>query len=170
MRLTSLALFAIAKTRGRSGPKTLGNSAVACLRGCAFRAKRPPTLKPDGRRAPGVALPKEIQDGVRHFNAGRFFEAHEAWEEHWGRGPPEERAATLGLIKAAVALHHLEAGNAAGFAWQAGEAVRNLRAHAAIWPELALAALADELESLVAQARFHGRMPDPFAPPRLPEK
>ena len=113
-------------------------------------------------------LPAEVRAGIEHFNAGRFFEAHEAWEDHWGKGGPAERAATLGLIKAAVALHHLEAGNAAGFSWQAGEAIRHLRENVSVWPELGLGALAEEMESLVAQVRFHGRAVDPVVLPRLP--
>ena len=114
-----------------------------------------------------MAPPEEVRAGIRHFNAGRFFEAHEAWEDHWGKGGPAERAATLGLIKAAVALHHLEAGNVAGFSWQAGEAIRHLEENAGVWPELHLATLAEELGSLVAQVRFHGRAVEPFTPPRL---
>ncbi|HET6403786.1 MAG TPA: DUF309 domain-containing protein [Candidatus Thermoplasmatota archaeon] len=117
-----------------------------------------------------MSLPEEILAGIRHFNARRYFEAHEAWEDHWGKGGPDERGATLGLIKAAVALHHLEARNAAGFAWQAGEAVKHLRANAHIWPPLELGALAETLESLVAQVRFHGRTPEPFEPPTLREE
>jgi hypothetical protein len=114
-------------------------------------------------------IPEEVRHGARLFNEGKYFEAHEAWEDHWGKGGPEERAATLGLIKAAVALHHLEAGNAAGFAWQGGEAVKHLRAQASVWPELGLAALAEELESLLAQVRFHGAPKPPFSPVRLPD-
>lgn len=116
-----------------------------------------------------MSLPEEVRAGIRLFNEGRFFDAHEAWEDHWGKGGPEERAATLGLIKAAVALHHLEARNAAGFSWQATEAVKHLRAQQSVWPELRLDELAEEIESLVAQVRFHGRAPEPFLPPRLPD-
>jgi predicted metal-dependent hydrolase len=105
-----------------------------------------------------MTLPPEVLTGVHHFNEGRYFEAHEAWEDHWGKGGLVEREATLGLIKAAVALHHLASGNTAGFAWQAGEAVPRLRRHAASFPDLRLEALSDELESLAAQVRFHGRV------------
>lgn len=105
--------------------------------------------------------------GARLFDAGAYFEAHEAWEDHWGHGPHEERELTLGLIKAAVALHHLSQGNAAGFAWQAKEAVPRLRAHAALWPGLRLAEVAEELDSLAAQARFHGRLPEGWTRPTL---
>lgn len=114
-------------------------------------------------------IPAEVVEGVRLFNAGAYFEAHEAWEDHWGRGAPEERAATLGLIKAAVALHHLEAGNHAGFSWQAAEAVKHLRAQSAMWPELRLGELAEEMESLVAQVKFHGARAGGGTLPRLPD-
>ncbi|HUR68283.1 MAG TPA: DUF309 domain-containing protein [Candidatus Thermoplasmatota archaeon] len=113
-------------------------------------------------------IPEEVLAGVRLFNERRFFDAHEAWEDHWGKGASGERAATLGLIKAAVALHHLEAQNPAGFAWQAAEAVKHLRAQSAVWPDLRLDALAEELESLAAQVRFHGAPREPFVPPTLP--
>lgn len=116
-----------------------------------------------------MSVPAEVIVGLRLFNAGAFFEAHEAWEDHWGKGAPEERAATLGLIKAAVALHHLEAQNPAGFAWQAGEAVKHLRAQAGVWPALRLGELAEELESLAAQVRFHGLPLVGWTPPRLPD-
>src|SRR5438552_3315845 len=114
-----------------------------------------------------MALPIDVLDGARHFDAGEYFEAHEAWEGHWGKGGPAERALTLALIKAAVALHHLQAGNLAGFAWQAERAVASLREHAGVWLDLPAAALADALESLLAQARFHARPPDHLDVPRL---
>jgi len=119
-------------------------------------------------KAGDVTLPDEILRGIRHFNAGEYFEAHEAWEDHWGHGGPQERAATLGLIKAAVALHHLQAGNGPGFAWQAQEAIRNLRGNHEVWPALRLDALAEALDGLAAEVRFHGRAQGGL--PRIPEK
>ena len=114
-----------------------------------------------------MPVPPGLEEGIRRFDAEEWFEAHEAWEDHWGFGSPEERDATLGLIKAAVALHHLAARNEAGFAWQAKEAIPRLRAGAPLWPEIDLAGVADALESLVAQARYHGRLPKDWAAPRL---
>jgi predicted metal-dependent hydrolase len=53
-------------------------------------------------------------EGIRHFNACDFFEAHEVWEELWTeyRGPA--RRYFQGLIQAAVALHHFGNGNIRG--------------------------------------------------------
>lgn len=112
-------------------------------------------------------MPDEVLAGIRRFNAQDYFEAHEAWEDHWGKGSREERELTLGLIKAAVALHHLKAGNATGFHWQASEAIPRLRAHHALWPSLRLDELADLLDGYASQARFHGKIPA-WEPPRIP--
>ncbi len=50
--------------------------------------------------------------GVDHFNAGRFFAAHEAWEEIWRSTTPEPRELFRGLIQVAVGLYHfVERGN-----------------------------------------------------------
>jgi len=55
-----------------------------------------------------------LADGINFFNSGRYFEAHEAWEDLWRptRGPL--RLFYQGLIQAAVGLHHLNAGNLNG--------------------------------------------------------
>ena len=47
-----------------------------------------------------------LRAGVEHFNAGRFFEAHEAWEEIWRSRTPEPRELFRGLIQIAVGLYH----------------------------------------------------------------
>ncbi|HEY0556886.1 MAG TPA: DUF309 domain-containing protein [Thermoanaerobaculia bacterium] len=46
-----------------------------------------------------------LQAGIELFNQGRFFEAHEAWEEIWRSTTPEPRELFQGLIQTAAALH-----------------------------------------------------------------
>jgi hypothetical protein len=55
-----------------------------------------------------------LADGVALFNAGHFFEAHEAWEEAWQyeRGP--RRLLLQGLILVAAGWLKRDAGNARG--------------------------------------------------------
>ena len=55
-----------------------------------------------------------LTEGINFFNAGRFFEAHERWEDLWRitRGPL--RLFYQGLVQAAVGLHHLSRGNLNG--------------------------------------------------------
>src|SRR5262249_31389734 len=44
----------------------------------------PPTRPaPRDRGLSGSLYPTQYLDGIEHFNAGRYFEAHEIWEEIW---------------------------------------------------------------------------------------
>src|SRR5215831_1991544 len=55
-----------------------------------------------------------LAEGIRLFNLGNFFQAHEAWEQAWKRAEGEEKTFYQGLIQAAVALCHIQRGNYAG--------------------------------------------------------
>ena len=46
-----------------------------------------------------------FEEGITFFNAGRFFEAHEPWEEIWRSTNPEPRDFYQGLVQAAAGLH-----------------------------------------------------------------
>lgn len=52
-----------------------------------------------------------FETGLALFNAGRFFECHEAWEVVWQRADGAHKIFYQGLIQAAVALAHAERGN-----------------------------------------------------------
>ena len=52
--------------------------------------------------------------GIEHFNACDFFEAHEVWEEIWTNYQGPSRKFYQGLIQVAVALHHFCNGNIRG--------------------------------------------------------
>ncbi|MEO7920824.1 MAG: DUF309 domain-containing protein [Thermoanaerobaculia bacterium] len=51
-----------------------------------------------------------IERGLREFREGRFFEAHEVWEELWMVSTGPERLSLQGLIQLAAALVHLGRG------------------------------------------------------------
>ena len=55
-----------------------------------------------------------FQEGIDHFNARRFFEAHEVWEELWLRAPEPEKNFLQGLIQLAAGWHHYLRGNSSG--------------------------------------------------------
>lgn len=55
-----------------------------------------------------------LREGLRRFNEGRFWDAHEAWEETWLRWPDPERRFVQGLIQLAAAWHHLSRENDRG--------------------------------------------------------
>jgi uncharacterized protein len=52
--------------------------------------------------------------GIRLFNEGDFFEAHEVWEVLWMDCPSVDRRFYQGLIQAAVGLLHFTNGNVRG--------------------------------------------------------
>jgi predicted metal-dependent hydrolase len=51
-----------------------------------------------------------FEEGVRLYNNGEFFEAHEVWESLWAEDVSEAREFYQGLIQAAAAFFKLESG------------------------------------------------------------
>jgi hypothetical protein len=74
-----------------------------------------------------VTGPDPAAEGAEHFNAGRWWEAHEAWEAVWRGATGSERELWRGLILAAAALLHRERGNAHGVLIQGASALERLR-------------------------------------------
>jgi hypothetical protein len=66
------------------------------------------------------------EDGVALYNAGRFWEAHEAFEKVWRAAAGRERECWQGLILAAAAMLHRERGNRHGLLTQGALAIRRL--------------------------------------------
>jgi len=56
-----------------------------------------------------------VAEGIRLFNAQKFFEAHEALERLWLKQRGEEKLLLHGLIQVAAAFHHYQGGNWEGF-------------------------------------------------------
>jgi predicted metal-dependent hydrolase len=61
------------------------------------------------------ADPERLLDiGIDHFNAHRFFQAHETWETAWHASPSDERDFWQGLTQVAVGFTHYQRGNPKG--------------------------------------------------------
>ncbi len=52
----------------------------------------------------------DLEHGIELFNAGEFWESHEAWENIWRRHDEPWRFFIQGLIQAAAAHHQLQRG------------------------------------------------------------
>ena len=66
---------------------------------------------------PGATgYPGPYLEGIRLFNLGQFFQAHEAWEDLWRQSDGPERVFYQGLVQCAVALEHFRRGNLRGAA------------------------------------------------------
>ena len=55
-----------------------------------------------------------LAEGLRLYDAGEFFTAHEAWESVWLRSPEPEKTFLQGLIQVTAAFHHLQRNNPLG--------------------------------------------------------
>lgn len=104
----------------------------------------------------GADLAGFVRAGVALYNAGRYWEAHEALETVWRatRGPA--RPLWQGLIQAAAAMLHRERGNAHGLAAQGEAAVAKLRGARPDGFPVETAAFAEALARCV---REHGPVP-----------
>jgi uncharacterized protein len=99
-----------------------------------------PDLSPEERE-------RLFRRGIDLFNQGRFFAAHEAWEEIWRSTTPEPKPLFQGLIQVAAALHqHLDLKRAEGPRRTLAKARRNLE-------PLAPAAMGVDVADLLAQVR-----------------
>jgi predicted metal-dependent hydrolase len=55
-----------------------------------------------------------FRKGLEDFNSGRFFEAHEHWEEVWLETLDPEKMFLQGLIQITAAFHHYSRANRQG--------------------------------------------------------
>ena len=55
-----------------------------------------------------------FNEGLQHYRAGNYFEAHESWEELWSDYYLEDRKFIQGLIQLSVSFVHLENNNLKG--------------------------------------------------------
>jgi predicted metal-dependent hydrolase len=97
-----------------------------------------------------------LQDGINFFNAGMYFQAHEAWEDLWRQTRGPLRLFYQGLVQAAVGLHHLSRGNRNGAVAQLQKSVSKLEQYpdrfCRIGNDRLAADLRKVLESLTVQA------------------
>jgi len=98
------------------------------------------------------ALPPQYLRGVELFNAGEYFECHEALEEIWLPATGAERDFLHAIIQAAVALHHLQRGNHKGAASVYERSRRKLEALPPRMMALDTLAFARELDAFFAAA------------------
>jgi predicted metal-dependent hydrolase len=102
-------------------------------------------------------------EGIALFNAGRFFDCHEVWEEVWKRTSGAEKLFYQGMIQAAVATLHAERGNPRGARSTWHKARAKLDPLPAEHMGIALDELRATVDAFIAEARAHCRP----APPKI---
>lgn len=88
-------------------------------------------------------------EGIHLFNATRYWDAHEHWEECW-RGVAEPDATFFkGIIQTAAALVHWQRGNLRGLQRNWHKARPKLVATTGIRNQIALARLVNDMDAFV---------------------
>jgi uncharacterized protein len=67
-----------------------------------------------------------LAEGLRLYDAGEFFTAHEAWEIVWLKSPEPEKTFLQGLIQVTAAFHHFQRNNLLGTVLLLQAALRRL--------------------------------------------
>ena len=108
-----------------------------------------------------------IAEGIRFFNAQRFFEAHEALEAVWLKAQGDEKSFLHGLIQVAAAFHHYHRGNAKGFRTVLEKAMQKLEKFEGVRAGIDVTALRDQIacwSRLIENSGSIGRTRQPALP------
>lgn len=87
---------------------------------------------PDPRHEPRplADVPRLLHEGATHYNARRYWHAHESWEEAWhalrAAGKAQEAAYVRGMILVSAALENATRKKEAGFKRQLAEGLHAL--------------------------------------------
>ncbi|HTG15615.1 MAG TPA: DUF309 domain-containing protein [Blastocatellia bacterium] len=95
--------------------------------------------------------PRQYLEGIAHFNARRYFDAHEVWEEIWLHASDQTKRFYQMLIQAAVGLHHYERGNTRGASGLYHNVVAKLQRLPAVYMSIDLVEFAREFKSFFAE-------------------
>lgn len=95
-------------------------------------------------------LRDEFLLGVELFNAGRYWDSHEAWEAVWNATAGEERLFHQGLIQAAAAMVHRQKNNPHGIATLSRKALEKLDRFPSPMRGVDLARFRDDLRAAAA--------------------
>ena len=116
-------------------------------------------------------MDERFYEGIREFNAGRFFEAHDVLEDLWHGYREPDRVFLQALIHSAVGLYHLENDNFKGARSQLRKACSKLEAfRPTYWRvsvDLLYESLEDQLKILESRERGGGKSIENHDKPRI---
>lgn len=92
-------------------------------------------------------LHPQAAEGLRLFNAGHYFEAHEALEDAWNAEPGKVRELYRGILQIAVVYLHITRGNYAGAVKVYGRSQRWMKN----WPNVCRGIQVEELRKNAAR-------------------
>jgi uncharacterized protein len=87
----------------------------------------------------------DLAEGLRRYQAGEFFAAHEAWENVWLRAQEPDKTFLQGLIQVTAAFHHLQRNNRRGAALLLQAALARLTPYPEPYGGISVALLCDDI-------------------------
>jgi predicted metal-dependent hydrolase len=88
-----------------------------------------------------------LAEGLRLYQEGEFFAAHEAWESLWLGAQEPEKTFLQGLIQVTAAFHHLQRNRPLGTARLLQAALRRLQGYPAHFGEISVALLCSDIRA-----------------------
>ena len=86
-----------------------------------------------------------LAEGLRLYDAGEFFAAHEAWENVWLSLQEPDKTFLQGLIQVTAALYHLQRNNPLGTALLLQAALRRLERYPVSFGGISVALLCNDI-------------------------
>lgn len=86
-----------------------------------------------------------LAEGLRRYQEGEFFAAHEAWENVWLEAQEPEKMFLQGLIQVTAAFHHLQRNNLRGTAQLLRAALRRLERYPACFGGISVVLLCNDI-------------------------
>ncbi len=107
---------------------------------------------------------ENLSEGMRCFECGEFFQAHEHWELVWLGSPEPEKTFLQALIQVAAAFHHFQRGNVEGTVSLLRAALRRLQNYPEEFGGIAVAPLRETIAGWIEGLESF----PPLAPPPNP--
>jgi uncharacterized protein len=109
-----------------------------------------------------------LVEGLRQYDAGEFFTAHEAWETLWLEAREPDKTFLQGLIQVTAAFHHLQHNNPVGAGGLLQAALRRLEAYPPVFGDICVTALCDDIREWLQAINANGPTPELTRPRILP--
>jgi predicted metal-dependent hydrolase len=107
-----------------------------------------------------------LAEGLRRYEAGEFFAAHEEWESVWLRSPEPEKTFLQALIQVAAAFHHLRRNNPQGTVQLLQAALRRLELYPEQFGGVSVGPLRQQIRERLQALDTEGPAPQ-LSPPNI---
>jgi predicted metal-dependent hydrolase len=102
-----------------------------------------------------------LAEGLRLYEAGEFFAAHEAWESVWLSAQEPEKTFLQGLIQVTAAFHHLQRENRLGTSRLLRAALGRLEPYPVDFAGISVDLLCDDIRVWLQALEINALSPQP---------